>query len=473
MDTVTHVTERVKRNKILAFASVVRFVIDKMRKHVLQPAGLILMLSFGSAFIQAQIEPNGHWEGAATRDGDSLEVILNLRSSANGLTGIFSLPGVGVVDERLAKVQNDGPEIRVLLPERGGNASFTGVMAGDEFTGAWRYQDLTGPFHFRRTPPAPRHFREERVRFQNGAVVLAGTLLLPEGPGRRPAVVFVHGSGPARRDSSEFLAELFAQAGVAALIYDKRGVGESTGDYRKSSFDDLAADALAGVELLRGRQDINPRGIGMHGTSQGGWIAPLAASRSKAVNFLILISAPAITPAQTELQSVEANVRGRGFDERQVSAAVELTKLKIHFARSGQGWGEYATAVEQARREKWFPLAGAPLSREHWSFATWRLINDYDPTPALNTVSCPVLAIFGGRDTTFHVGENIALMQRALAPGISNPHIHEAKFKAYPKADHSILEFPDPGQSLTWPRFADGYIDFTLDWLLRHVSPGV
>jgi pimeloyl-ACP methyl ester carboxylesterase len=264
------------------------------------------------------------------------------------------------------------------------------------------------------------------------------------------------------------LARRFALAGVAALIYDKRGVGESSGDYRKSSFDDLAGDALAGVELLRRRADINYRQIGLHGTSQGGWIAPLAASRSRAVAFLILVSAPAITPAQTELQSVEANVRARGFAADQASAAVELTRLKIHFALTGEGWEQYASAAERARQEKWFSLAGAPLSRDHWSFASWRLIFGYDPVPVLERISCPTLAIFGGRDTTFRVNDNLLVWQRTLAPGIPRGHVTDAKFKLFPKADHSIIEFPPAGQAM-WPKLADGYVDFTLNWLLNHV----
>jgi pimeloyl-ACP methyl ester carboxylesterase len=265
------------------------------------------------------------------------------------------------------------------------------------------------------------------------------------------------------------LARRFALAGVAALIYDKRGVGESSGDYRKSSFDDLAGDALAGVELLRRRADINYRQIGLHGTSQGGWIAPLAASRSRAVAFLILVSAPAITPAQTELQSVEANVRAQGFAADQVSAAVELTRLKIHFALTGEGWEQYAAAAERARQAKWFSLAGAPLSRDHWSFAAWRLMFGYDPVPVLERISCPTLAIFGGRDTTFRVNDNLLVWQRTLAPGIPRGHVTDAKFKLFPKADHSIIEFPSAGQNM-WPKFADGYVDFTLNWLLRHVD---
>jgi pimeloyl-ACP methyl ester carboxylesterase len=440
---------------------------------VFKPVDLILTLAFSLASIQAQTEPAGHWEGMATRDGESLQIIINLGSASGGLAGTFSLPGVGVIDERLRKIQNDGSEIRILLPERGGNASFAGKIAGDEIVGTWNYQGLNGPFRLQRKLPQPRNYSEEQIHFQNGAVVLAGTLLLPLGPGPHPAVVFVHGSGAARRDSSAFLADRFARAGVAALIYDKRGAGESKGDYRKSTFDDLAGDVLAGVEMLRSRRDINHNEIGLHGTSQGGWVAPLAASRSKAVKFLILVSAPAESPAQTELHSVEANLRAQGFKEGQISTAVELTKLKIHFALTGQGGDEYAAAVERASTEKWFPLAGAPRSREHWSFATWRLIFDYDPIPVLEKISCPVLAIFGGRDTTFNVNENVATMQRTLAPGIPAGRQNEATFKVFPRADHSILEFPQPGEPFSWPRFADAYIDLTLDWLLRHVKPRV
>jgi pimeloyl-ACP methyl ester carboxylesterase len=407
-----------------------------------KPIGLVLMFSFGLTSSQAQTGPIGHWEGAAEQGADRMPVTLDLGSAPTGLAGTFSLPSIGVIDERLAKVQNDGSEIRIVLPERGGNVSFTGNMTGDEIVGVWNYQSLSGPFRLQRKQPAPRPYREEQVHFQNGAVVLAGTLLLPMGRGPHAAVVFVHGSGPARRDSSAFLAERFVRAGVAALIYDKRGVGESTGDYRKSSFDDLAGDDLAGVEMLRGRLDINHREIGLHGTSQGGWIAPLAASRSHAVSFLILASAPAVTPAQTELQSIEANLRAQGFEGEEISAAAELTRLKIHFALTGQGWDEYAAAAERARNEKWFPVAGAPLSRDHWSFTTWRLIFGYDPTAALDNLSCPVLAIFGGLDTTFKVSENLLIWQRNLAPGIPRGHIHDAKFKVFPNADHSIIEFP-------------------------------
>ena len=129
--------------------------------------------------------------------------------------------------------------------------------------------------------------RREEVTFRNGAVSLAGTLTLPSGIKPHPAVVFIHGSGPDSRENYSFYAELFARHGIATLIYDKRGVGASTGDWRRVHFRDLAEDALAGVRLLRSHKDIDASRIGLWGGSNGGWVAPLAASLSNDVAFVI------------------------------------------------------------------------------------------------------------------------------------------------------------------------------------------
>src|SRR5207237_4135224 len=109
-------------------------------------------------------------------------------------------------------------------------------------------------------------YREERVEYANGAVRLAGTLLTPFGKGPFPAVVMVHGSNAQPREPYLFLgADYFARHGIAALIYDKRGVGESTGKWEGASFDDLAGDALAGVSFLASRREIARRQIGLYG----------------------------------------------------------------------------------------------------------------------------------------------------------------------------------------------------------------
>jgi dipeptidyl aminopeptidase/acylaminoacyl peptidase len=147
----------------------------------------------------------------------------------------------------------------------------------------------------------------ETITFQNGDVTLAGTLDLPVGEGPFPAIVTIHGSGPTTRHDIYNLnfSHFFVQHGYAVLRYDKRGAGESTGKYQgvgtedgEATLNDLADDALAGVEFLKNHDLIDPDMIGLVGHSQAGWIIPLAASKSPDLSFVIVSSGPTITLGQ-------------------------------------------------------------------------------------------------------------------------------------------------------------------------------
>src|SRR5262252_10492392 len=142
----------------------------------------------------------------------------------------------------------------------------------------------------RQPPPLPRVFR-------SGDVVLAFTLDLPEGPGPFPAVVMGHGSGRVTRDQLVWASRHFTDLGFAVLRFDKRGVGESTGQFvfvgTKDSpwvFPQLASDVAAGVRFLRTRHEIDGRRIGLFGVSQAGWILPLAARDLGDIAFMVLWS---------------------------------------------------------------------------------------------------------------------------------------------------------------------------------------
>lgn len=116
--------------------------------------------------------------------------------------------------------------------------------------------------------------RREDVRFSNGNVQLAGTLISPTTQGPHPAVILVHASGAEDREHLLPFARFLIRHGIAVLGYDKRGVGASTGDWNQASFDDLAGDIVAAFEYLKSRNDIRRAEIGMLGWSQAGWVMP-------------------------------------------------------------------------------------------------------------------------------------------------------------------------------------------------------
>jgi pimeloyl-ACP methyl ester carboxylesterase len=146
---------------------------------------------------------------------------------------------------------------------------------------------------------------EVEVQFRCVGAVLAGTLDLPKGAGPFPAVVYVHSSGETSRWRwSVPWVQQIVGAGIAFFSYDKRGVGESEGvccPGDQSHFNLLAADADGAVNALRQRAEIEPARIGFLGTSQAGWVVPLAVVRSQQrVAFTALADAPAVTTHEEE-----------------------------------------------------------------------------------------------------------------------------------------------------------------------------
>src|SRR4051794_28245599 len=130
----------------------------------------------------------------------------------------------------------------------------------------------------------------EEVSFQDGDHSLSGSLYRPQHTGAHPAIAMILGSDRQDRDfggEGPVLGRHFARAGFACLFWDKPGVGRSTGDFHSQTFRDRAREALAAVRFLGGRQDIRRDRIGLWGHSQGGMVAPLAASMSPGVAFLI------------------------------------------------------------------------------------------------------------------------------------------------------------------------------------------
>jgi uncharacterized protein len=284
--------------------------------------------------------------------------------------------------------------------------------------------------------------RTEPVTFDNGSVRLAGTLILPESGKARGAYVFTHGSGPNTRTSFFGLGYFLAMHGVAALKYDKRGVGDSTGVYATASFEDLADDALAGAHMLASRPDVAAN-VGFWGQSQGSSIAPLAASRGLPRAPVIAASGGGLRIDQWSLIEGAAQLRSDGrFTEADVAEAMAFERLRDTYMRDRTGWDEYARARASAVKKLWYGYPTTNLfgpsapDSPAWNFE--RQFYFFDIAPALRTLRGPFLGLYGENDPASSDPRNVGAVRAALA---GNPDV---TLRVLPRASHNLFESGSP-----------------------------
>jgi len=224
---------------------------------------------------------------------------------------------------------------------------------------------------------------ETELTYSNGDVQLAAVLLMPTEEGEFPAAVLLQGSGTSDRSNgwARLIAETLVSKGVAVLLTDKRGSGQSGGDWRTSSFEDLARDGLAGVDALREIEKVRTDCIGFIGLSQGGHVAPLAASMGD-VQFVIDLVGGALPMKDTLFHELEQTYRGLGLDEERIEFLQRMTALSFTYLETGEGFDEYLAqrqAVESQLDSRF--TESWPATPDNWYWIFWGYIHDFDPMP--------------------------------------------------------------------------------------------
>ena len=316
-------------------------------------------------------------------------------------------------------------------------------------------------------PMRTNFYKQEQVTLRNGSVTLTATLLQPATVGKHPAVVYIPGSGgdQTSRDSSLYRDyHQLIKNGIAVLIYDKRGSGASTGDWQKSSFESLGQDALAGVAYLKTRKDINPKKIGVWGFSQGATIAPYAASVSKDVAFVIMMSGGGIASAEAEKNEHLAAMRKEGLTDEEIKEALAFIDLQFEAVKSPAGMKKFEAEIPRAQKAKWVGHTWVNLPRDHWLWQWWSFVINHDPSRVLERVKVPVLAMWGGGDSVTvpeGIREMVARTEQSLKKG-GNKNVTT---KVFPGADHG-LNVPGSNEQVPTP----GFHDLLVGWLREQVT---
>jgi pimeloyl-ACP methyl ester carboxylesterase len=335
-------------------------------------------------------------------------------------------------------------------------------------------------------PTKPYPYREEEVGYGNkkAGVKLAGTLTLPRSDGPFPAVLLITGSGPQDRNATVaghrpflVLADYLTRRGIAILRMDDRGVGGSTGSVMESTSADFAEDVLLGVEYLKARQEINPRQIGLIGHSEGGAVAPLAASRSTDIAFIVLMAGPGLLGEKLAQLQRESIARASGIPEAKIARTRAVDQKMYAVVRSEKDNAAAEKKLREIVGQAMSEAAGVRITAAviEAQFKTmlspwYRFFITYDPVPTLKKVKCPVLAITGERDLQVPPDENLPLIAKALAAGRNS----DFTIMKLPKLNH-LFQTCQTGTYSEYSKLEETIAPIALDtigdWILRRARP--
>lgn len=390
----------------------------------------------------------GHWEGSVQLPGVPLVVRVDLAVAGSDWSGTIDIPQQNASGLALSPITMDGADIRFVIRGVPGDPTFDGKYAGGKIVGTFTQGPLSLPFTLERGHPTTRiatatrpqevitskPYTEQEVSYSNGPIHLAATLTLPAGNGPFPAVILITGSGPQNRDEEVFghkpfllIADHLARAGIAVLRADDRGVGQSTGGtVDEATTVELSGDTLAGIAFLKTQLSISSDRIGLIGHSEGAVIAPLLASRSKDVAFIVMLAGTGVPGDEIWLKQRELIERADGVDEAVIEQENKNAPELVSAIETGAGFAaiEALARSQLAQQADLLPKLHRPTTAQTEFNADlvtramttrwFRFFLTYDPRPALRKVTVPVLVMNGELDRQVSPDQNLPEIEKAL-----------------------------------------------------------
>lgn len=423
-------------------------------------ASLFSLSNFGQ-------EITGQWNGALKVQGTQLRLVFNVAKTDNVLSSTMDSPDQGAKGIPTTTTSFENSILKITIANA--NIDYEGTLGKDNIIiGTFKQGGQSFPMNLSKEiiekeklvrpqePTKPYPYYSEDITFENknAGISLAGTLTLPKKDGVFPVVILISGSGPQNRDEELLghkpfliLSDYLTRNGIAVLRYDDRGVEQSKGDFTMATSADFATDVESAISYLKTRKEINIKKIGLIGHSEGGLIAPMVASTSKDVAFIVLLAGTGIQGDQILLLQQKLIGKASGISD------VDLQKNEIENRKIFDIVNE-SNNLEQLNNELTIYLTqslndnpeGKPAGMSDDDFVKLQVKQianpwmqyfiKYDPTPALEKVKCPVLAINGEKDLQVPPKENLEAIKKALTKGGNK----KVTTKEFPNLNHLFQE---------------------------------
>lgn len=282
-------------------------------------------------------------------------------------------------------------------------------------------------------PKEPFGYHSENIVLENkvDSIYLAGTFTYPETGSYFPAVILISGSGPQNRNSEivghkPFLviADYLTKRGIAVLRIDDRGTGASDGNHNETGLDGFVRDAKSAVNFLRSRQEVDKSNIGLIGHSLGGIIAPIVASESKNISFVVLLAGSGIRGDKLMLLQKEKAERKMGVPEASISMGQKNMKGAYDIILESKG---DQGKLQSDLKEYFTTVFGAMLPQNQITSISKQLsipwlvdLIKFDPKESLSNIDSSVLALIGSNDLQVPAKENLEAIEKIIRESGNN-----------------------------------------------------
>jgi uncharacterized protein len=406
----------------------------------------------------------GHWIGDIVIPGGTLKIVFNIEFDGDTFTGTCDSPDQGVTGLEIGSITVTDNQVELTVPVVMGWFEGEIQSCGTIITGNWHQGGMVmdcevtlsdAPYAVNRPqhPEPPFPYIVHDVTFSNpeANITLAGTLTVPEGEGPFPAAVLIAGSGPHDRDETIVghkpflvLSDHLTRNNIAVLRYDKRGIGDSEGNYMSATSDDFASDAQSALTYLKIQEFINPNLAGLIGHSEGGLVAPMvAAKHSDLVDFVVLLAAPGVPGHELLLLQSEKILEFSGESEESIQNSLKLQLELYRTVLEESNPDKAAKRIEDAIHrvyadldddDKSGSMTEEQLIKTSMAFNTpwFRYFLRFNPQTVLQNTLCPVLAIWGSQDIQVIPEQNLPPVARALA-NAGNPDV---TLRVFPDLNH-------------------------------------
>lgn len=304
----------------------------------------------------------------------------------------------------------------------------------------------------------------ESIQFVHHDADFAGSLYKPDAPGPVPVVIVLHAAQGGLRTYPFYrhLTTHLPAAGIGALLYDRRGSGESTGRFETADFSLLAADAHAAVATLSRRSDIDAQRIGVYGISQGGWIAPLVAAQYPTIALLVIVSGCGVTPAEQMTYSARTALEQAGYPDTISDYVTALRQRVDAYYRGTLPRALVQAEINDVRSEPWFPLTfvNAELP-EDIQRSKWFYEMDYEPVAVWRRLQQPTLFLYGEHDAWVPIEESIRRYRAATA------HMPDVTIEQIAGTDHLMSEPDSPTDAGSSGLVSTTYLTVLQTWLCQ------